>query len=347
MHICVIGAGHIGQHVLTHLRRVRPADVLTAVDIDPDKVTALREQGISADGACRDPDNIDVWIVCVSTGPGLSWLFQALDGFRPKPGALVSIESTLPVGTTAKAAERFRARGYTPGKDFYLTHVPHRVLFGVDEDPTGTTRVIAGVTEACLQAGIHFYTACQIPLFPVSRPEIAELAKLVENSARYMEIAFAEALKMGCDAGGLDFDELRLAVGTKGNVRLADVDYGIGGECLPKDLGFLQQWLNAPLLEAAANTDQAYRRHLLEIARGRRAALLAGLTYKPGVPVVEGSRAVELGRQLQQQGVEVFAQDPLLTEDQLKKLGFLPYRDGVDVDVVYWRGKWEERRSTP
>ncbi|HHY66537.1 MAG TPA: hypothetical protein GX517_04960, partial [Alicyclobacillus sp.] len=59
------------------------------------------------------------------------------------------------------------------------------------------------------------------------------------------------------------------------------------------------------------------------------------------------SRAVELGRQLQQQGVEVFAQDPLLTEDQLKKLGFLPYRDGVDVDVVYWRGKWEERRSTP
>ncbi|MDI3257364.1 MAG: NAD-binding protein [Kyrpidia sp.] len=342
--MCVVGAGHIGQHVLTHLHRTRPADSVTAVDIDPKKVTALRERGFSADTTCPEGIDVDVWIICVSTGPNLAWLFQALDRLSPKPGSLVSIESTLPVGTTRAAAARFRSRGYAPGTGFHLIHVPHRVLFGVDEDPEASTRIIAGLTDACLRAGIDFYSGCGITLHPVSCPELAELAKLVENSARYLEIAFAEALKQACDEHGLDFDQLRQAVNTKSNVHLADVDYGIGGECLPKDLDFLQDWLRSPLLGAAEKTDRRYRRHLVDIASTAKTALLVGLTYKPGVPVVQGSRAIELGRQLKSRGLKVYARDPLLKDDQVAELGFTPYRGAADIDVIYWRGKWETKR---
>ncbi|MBX6394263.1 MAG: nucleotide sugar dehydrogenase [Alicyclobacillaceae bacterium] len=345
MNICIVGAGYIGQHVFHHLRTVRPSDTLIAVDLDPDKVAALRRQGWSADTAYPEGDTIDVWILCVSTGPELAWLFRALDSITPKPGALVSIESTIPVGTTRTVADRFRNRGLRPGETFHLVHIPHRVLFGVDEDATKTTRIIGGLTAECLEAGVRFYTASAVPLHPVSRPEIAELSKLVENTARYVEIAFAESVKEACDRNGLDFDELRRAVNTKGNVRLADVDYGIGGECLPKDLAFLQSWLHAPLLAAASETDDRYRRHLLAIAEGVQTACLEGLTYKPGVRSLQGSRAVELGQKLAARGTAVYARDPLLTPDEIAALGFQPWQPHIRADVIYRRGKWEKGRE--
>lgn len=347
MNICVVGAGRIGLHVLTHLRRGRPGDSVAAVDVDQSKVEGLAARGWTASTSYPAGDAVDVWILCVSTGPELAWLFDAVSRIAPKPGALVTVESTIPVGTTRRIAAAFEQRGAKAGRDFHLVHAPHRVLFGAEEDPARIVRVIAGMTETCLDAGIRFYAGCGIPLHPVTRPEIAELSKIVENSIRYLEISFAETLSLACSEAGLDFDELREAVNTKTNVHLADVDYGIGGECLPKDLEFLQSWLKSPLLAEAEKADLRYREHMRRAARNFGKILLDGLTYKPGVRSLQGSRAVELGLELLRLGTEVYARDPLLTAEEIAALGFRPWREGQPVDGICRRGKWqaEERRD--
>ncbi len=106
----------------------------------------------------------------------------------------------------------------------------------------------------------------EIPLQNVNPIEIAELTKVVENSHRFMEIAFAEKLKMVCDTTGIDFEELRKAVNTKWNTKILEAKDGIGGHCLPKDsqmfLDFSKDVVQHSLLETAKRIDFGYRAHI-------------------------------------------------------------------------------------
>ena len=98
----------------------------------------------------------------------------------------------------------------------------------------------------------------------------AELTKVVENSYRFMEIAFAEELKMVCDNSSIDFNELRNAINTKWNVKIFEAKDGIGGHCLPKDsqmfLEFSKNVLVTSLIGAAKMVDKQYRFHLAKRA---------------------------------------------------------------------------------
>ena len=95
---------------------------------------------------------------------------------------------------------------------------------------------------------------------------MAELSKIVENSYRYLEIAFAEELKMVCDGMGISFNELREAINTKWNVEILEAQGGIGGHCLPKDsemvLELSRQFVKSSLLETAKKVDMEYRTHV-------------------------------------------------------------------------------------
>ena len=152
-------------------------------------------------------------------------------------------------------------------------------------------RVIGGVSECCLKLGLEFYGTnngelmtrgvcndevaissdtyrilknLSIPLHPVSEIEIAELAKIVENSYRYVQIAFAEDLNMYCHKNNLNFNELRNAVNTKWNVSLPEARNGIGGHCLPKDAKMFVQEDNAAkskIVTAAIEVDADFRRY--------------------------------------------------------------------------------------
>jgi UDP-N-acetyl-D-mannosaminuronate dehydrogenase len=101
-------------------------------------------------------------------------------------------------------------------------------------------------------------------MHPVSDIEIAELAKIVENADRYLQIAFAEDLYIYCQANNISFPELRDAVNTKWNVHILEPREGIGGHCLPKDTKmFLQssKSIKSKILQAAIEVDQDYRRY--------------------------------------------------------------------------------------
>lgn len=129
------------------------------------------------------------------------------------------------------------------------------------------TRVIGAVDEQSMEKGVKFYgERLGIPLHRVSSIEVAELSKVVENSYRFLEIAFAEELKMICDREGVDFAELRSAVNTKWNVKLLEAQQGIGGHCLPKDsemfLGFARNALGSSIIDAAKTIDRTYRLHI-------------------------------------------------------------------------------------
>jgi UDP-N-acetyl-D-mannosaminuronate dehydrogenase len=91
------------------------------------------------------------------------------------------------------------------------------------------------------------------------------MAKITENAYRYVQIAFAEELRMACEALGLDFNEVREACNTKWNVEILEAREGIGGHCLPKDIRYLSSLtIHNTLLKAAIKADEEYRKWLSE-----------------------------------------------------------------------------------
>lgn len=336
MRVCVVGVGNIGLNLLESLRCLGMDAV--GVDIAADRVAALQRQGVG--GVFTDPGavgDVDGWVITTSTGPNLSHLLGALARIQPKPGALVSVESTLPVGTMAQLAAHCESRGLHVGQDLFLVHVPHRILFGVEQSVFDAARVIGGWTPACLARGCAFYQPFVPHLVPVDDIRIAELAKIVENALRFVEVAFAEEIFRYCQEAQIDFRQLRDAVNTKANVQMLDVDYGIGGECLPKDIRFLQGALPSGLLDGALQADEAYRCLLLEQAAGHQRVLVNGITYKPGHPDTRFSPALELVAKLAAAGKEVLVHDPLLTPEQVAAEGAVWGAPGDPYDLVYER----------
>jgi UDP-N-acetyl-D-mannosaminuronate dehydrogenase len=191
---------------------------------------------------------------------------------KAKNGALVSIESTIPRGTSKKVFEMLNHR-------MHVAHVPHR-FYSLEEKDHGVNqvRVAGGVYDCCLKAAIQFYSGSVdmnasstniisgstsngniinysineegyyyynnnnnsnmnlgIPLHSVPNIEIAEITKIAENAHRYLQIAFAEDLYLYCQVNNINFHELRVALNTKWNVDILEPRDGIGGHCLPKD----------------------------------------------------------------------------------------------------------------
>ncbi|MDR2203107.1 MAG: hypothetical protein LBE76_02160 [Nitrososphaerota archaeon] len=101
-----------------------------------------------------------------------------------------------------------------------------------------------------------------IPMYTVSSVEVAEMCKITENSHRYLQIAFAEDLKMMCNNIGMNFNELRAAMNTNWNVDLPEARDGIGRHCLPKDIRYVTSLTPSILLSSAIEVDQKYRQWL-------------------------------------------------------------------------------------
>ena len=224
--------------------------------------------------------DFDVYIITVSTHKPDDMFSPQIDGLLSvvekisrevkKNGALLSIESTIPRGTSKKVFEMLNHR-------LHVVHAPHR-WYALEENVHGVNqpRVIGGVCDCCLKAGMQFYDggtsnrlstpyrSLGIPMHPVSEIEIAELTKIVENAHRYLQIAFAEELYLYCHANNINFPELRDALNTKWNVEILEPREGIGGHCLPKDTKmFLEssKGIRSKILDAAIEIDRNYRRH--------------------------------------------------------------------------------------
>ena len=279
--VLVIGLGQLGLPVAKYMKE-RGFETF-GYDINPVKVeNAEKNYGIKS---IECFDDIDVFILCISTHdpndeytPFVDGLFSVAQKIsrEAKNGSLVSIESTVPKGTSKKIFEMLNHR-------LHVAHAPHR-WYALEEDLHGVNqvRVVGGVSDCCLKTALQFYDSgnevlefnnnnsqtnkkngLRIPMHPVSEIEIAELTKIIENADRYMQIAFSEDLYLYCQANNVNFGELRDALNTKWNVKILEPRDGVGGHCLPKDTKmFLQssKSIKSKILMAAMEVDQDYRR---------------------------------------------------------------------------------------
>jgi len=321
MRICVVGLGNIGFNLFTYLCQKFSGEVI-GVDVNDSRVNELQRKGYSVTSDYRELIGIDVWLMAPSTGSEGQNLFSALENMIINPGSLISIESTLPPGTMMRVREFLEKKGFELGTDLFLIHVPHRVMFGVDETVCDIPRVMGAFTEACLEKGRLFYNPLVPRLVEVSDIRVAELSKVVENVKRYVDVAFAQVIYGHCIDQGMDYDDLKLAVNSKNNVELLGTDWGIGGECLPKDMSFLQTVCHSTLLEGAEQADRDYRDRIVQQMGSGHEIIVTGLSYKTGVKDLNNSRGVDLVRALEAAGNIVWVQDSLFTSEELSEAGF-------------------------
>jgi UDP-N-acetyl-D-mannosaminuronic acid dehydrogenase len=286
--VLVIGLGQLGLPVAKYVKQ-RGFETY-GYDMNSERMKqAEKNYGIKS---IEQFDDIDVFILCVSTHdpedeytPYVDGLFELARKIskEAKNGSLVSIESTVPKGTSKKIFEILNHR-------LHVAHVPHR-WYALEEEIHGVNqvRVIGGVSDCCLKTALQFYnrnnealefsdntnsentsesaqtTAVDlgIPMHPVSEIEIAELTKIIENADRYLQIAFSEDLYLYCQANNVNFGELRDSLNTKWNVKILEPRDGVGGHCLPKDTKmFLQssKSIKSKILTSAMEVDKEYRR---------------------------------------------------------------------------------------
>jgi UDP-N-acetyl-D-mannosaminuronic acid dehydrogenase len=301
--ILVVGLGQLGLPVAKYLTD-RGFDTY-GYDIND---TAMeRAAKIASVRRAVNLKEIDVFIICVSTHRPEDMFSPQIDGLlsvireisiEAKNGALVSIESTIPRGTSKKVFDMLNHR-------LHVAHVPHR-YYSLEKKDHGINqvRVIGGVCNCCLKKAMQFYgysvaenvvisdrdgscdsialtadsgngiasgskfkgiKSLEIPLHSVSNIEIAEMSKIAENAHRYLQIAFAEDLYLYSQANRINFAELRDALNTKWNVNILEPRDGIGGHCLPKDTKmFLESshsQTKSKILSAAVEVDQSYRKY--------------------------------------------------------------------------------------
>jgi nucleotide sugar dehydrogenase len=264
MKACVIGLGQIGFPVAEYL--AAKGIEVCGYDISPATVERACKTGkFKATASWSEVPKSDVYMVCVTTGqlndcPDVSAVFEVCKKIceTASSSALVSIESTIVPGTAQKIfKEIFKGK-------LKLVHVPHR--FWADEPEkhgVNQIRVIGAVNPSSLKAGIKLYQdTLKIPMHVCKTVEVAEMCKITENSHRYLQIAFAEDLKMLCGKVGMDFEDLRAAMNTKWNVDLPQARDGIGRHCLPKDIQYVTSLAPSTLLDAAMKVDKQYREWL-------------------------------------------------------------------------------------
>ena len=251
-----------------------------------------------------------------------------------RPGATVIVESTSYPGTTQEQVLAWLEDGSAliAGADFHLGYSPERIDPGNQAWTLATTpKIVSGIDDASLAAVQGFYQGITARTVAVSSPREAELAKLIENTFRHVNVALVNELAMFGRELGVDVWEAIDAASTKPfGFMPFHPGPGVGGHCLPIDPSFLswrvERTLGQPFrfVELANDInghmpDYVVRRLLLALnehgrpVRGSR-ILLLGLAYKKNTGDARESPALRVADLLRRMGAEVRAADPLVTE---------------------------------
>ncbi|MEV7098788.1 nucleotide sugar dehydrogenase [Amycolatopsis sp. NPDC051045] len=298
-------------------------------------VVAMLGSGFTASADPAQLGAADAIVICVPTGltgdrvPDLEPLraASATVGDRLRPGTLVVLESTSFPGTTEEVVLPILERhsGLRAGEDFYLAFAPERIdpgntRFGLADTP----KVIGGHTPLCAKYCATFYSRFVDAVVVARGTREAELAKLLENTYRFVNIALVNEFARYCDTTGIDVWDVVHCAGTKPfGFASFSPGPGVGGHCIPVDPVYLttragQDGFTFTLVEAAARVNEDLPVHVVDRAetllgdlRGAT-VLLLGVTYKADVPDVRESPARPVAAQLLARGADVAYHDPHL-----------------------------------
>lgn len=307
-------------------------------DIADEDVAAMRARGFRAttDPACFD--DADVAVVCVPTPlqeqgglPDLGAVDAAARTVAEHlhPAMLVVLESTTYPGTTDEVVRPIleERSGLVAGRDFHLAYSPERIdpgnpRFGLRNTP----KVVGGLTAACLEAAVGFYERFVDDVVPASGTREAEMAKLLENTYRHVNIALVNEMAVFCHELGVDlWESIRLASTKPFGYAAFHPGPGVGGHCIPVDpsylsykvrtLGYpfrfveLAQEINARMPTYVATRAMWLLNDHGKAVRGSR-VLLLGVTYKPDIADERESPVKPLGRRLLELGADLTYHDP-------------------------------------
>ncbi|MFV0138029.1 nucleotide sugar dehydrogenase [Streptomyces sp. HMX87] len=355
--LVVVGLGYVGLP----LARQACAAGLSTVGYDVSaSVVAGLTAGRSHVGDVRDSDVADMLaagfrattdpsvighagtvVICVPTGfsedrkPDLAAVRAASRSVaaRLRPGTLVVLESTSHPGTTEEVVRPILERdsGLRAGADFHLSYSPERVdpanpVYGIGNTP----KIVSGCTALCTKHAIAFYSRFVDTLVVSRGTREAEMAKLLENTYRYVNIALVNEIALFCDRVGIDvWDVLHCAATKPFGFASFSPGAGVGGHCIPVDPHYLaakaeSEGFPLRMVSAAQHVNTRMPVHVADRAAalldglrtpGREArVLLLGVAYKPDVADTRESPAAPVTRRLRDRGAEVVYHDPYVPE---------------------------------
>jgi UDP-N-acetyl-D-glucosamine dehydrogenase len=358
MRVVVVGQGYVGlplavraaqvghQVVAYDIDEIRIKRLLTGEsyveDISDEDLNAILAAGtFHPSSEARACAAFDVAIIAVPTPlregvPDLRYIEQSAQALARylRPGATVIVESTTYPGTTQELVAPILedGSGLVAGTDFHLGYSPERI------DPGNTTwtlvntpKIVSGVDESSLASVRAFYDTIVEKTIAAVSPREAELAKLLENTFRHVNIALVNEIAIFAHELGIDVWDAIGAASTKpfGFMRFTPGP-GVGGHCLPIDPSYLSWCVERTLghnfrfVELANDInehmpDHVVRRITMGLNAQRRSVngsriLLLGLSYKKNTGDARESPSVRVAQLLAAMGAEVLGADPHVIE---------------------------------
>ncbi len=368
IHVAVVGLGYVGLPLA--LSFAAKGFKTFGIDTSPERVQKILD-GKSfitdvSDAEIRGPvrrgqftpsvdasliSGCQAVIICVPTPikrrytPDISFMLSAVRAVAAhlRKGTLVVLESTTYPGTTEELIlPELEKSGLKAGQDFFLAFSPERIDPGnAQHTVTRIPKVVGGLTPACNEFAAALYGSIIAQIHQVSSPRAAEMAKLLENTFRLINIGWINEAAMMCKAFDIDIWEVIDAAKTKPFGFMPFYPgLGVGGHCIPEDPIYLywkarQRGYSSRFIKLAADINSAMPAYAVECIggilkkNGKAIAgsriLVVGVTYKKDVKDLRKSPSVKLIEVLRSLGAEVSFYDPLV-----------PYLsiDGLKIDGV-------------
>jgi UDP-N-acetyl-D-mannosaminuronic acid dehydrogenase len=363
LRVCIAGLGYIGLPTAAVLAeagyRVCGIDVesrvVDAVNrgkihiVEPDLEEVVRS-GV-ASGRLRagfEPEPADVFMICVPTPfsrcsdaevptPNMEYVTAAARTIAPylRDGNIVILESTSPVGTTEGVRDILQSEGVDTDR-IYLAYCPERVLPGnILKELVENDRIVGCLDAESTQVVKEFYRTFVTGTVYTTDCRTAEMCKLVENSYRDVNIAFANELSILCDKYKINVREIIALANRHPRVDILQPGTGVGGHCIAVDPWFLVSANpgEARLIRTAREVNlyktdwciEKIKNEALrfELSEHRKPFIVCmGLTYKPNVDDLRESPALKIAKKLRSEDFLVAAVEP-----NLKTNGNLPLID--------------------
>jgi UDP-N-acetyl-D-glucosamine dehydrogenase len=354
--IGILGLGYVGLPLAVVFAEA--GFYVTGIDPDSRKVNSLNK-GVSYIPDVKTPTieklvqsghltattnfsvlkEMDAVSICVPTplrqtgDPDMSYIISATEELAKymHKGMVVVLQSTTYPGTTREVLlpKLGTAPGVTVGEDWFLAFSPERVDPGREDFTTfNTPKVMGGITKACGEVATAWYQSAIKTVYSVSSAEAAEMAKLLENTFRMINIGLVNELAMMCERLGVDVWEVIDAAATKpfGFMKFTPGP-GLGGHCIPIDPLYLSWKMksfnyNARFIELASEINTNMPRYVVsrvmealndrsKTLKGAK-VLVLGAAYKPDVDDVRESPALDVIGLLQKKGALVKYHDPYI-----------------------------------
>ncbi len=362
--ICVIGLGYIG--LPTGAVLAKSGYQVHGVDINLDTVAAVQNgqatieepglpellKAVVGQGLLTASNKVeasDIYIICVPTPftstkePDLSFVQSAARQIKDfiKPGDMIILESTSPPRTTEKIVQKETLGSkFKVGVDVFVAHCPERVIPGrILDEVINNDRIVGGVTTTCSEKVAEFYESFVKGKVLITTAINAELTKLIENSYRDVNIAFANELSLIADKFNTSPFEIIDLANHHPRVNILKPGPGVGGHCISVDPWFLVS--EAPnqtqLIKTARIVNDSKPEFVIRQANklvqdiSNPKICCLGLTYKADVDDFRESPSLEIARKLTSEyGESVLCCEPYATVDQFADLFFAGMEDAVN-----------------